>query len=167
MLPKDPQQASQHVSLKMGHMRASWRLSSKESTCQCRRHMFDPWAKKIPHAVEQLSPCATTIEPVLSRVRELQLWKPSSPRACALQQEKPPEWEAHTLQLESSPHSLQLEKSLHSNQDSVQPKINKYSFFFFKWVTCPPGTGWLLVGTPATCQTQCHLQYYPRKHLSG
>jgi len=31
--------------------------------------MFDPWAKKIPHAVEQLSPCATTIEPVLSRVQ--------------------------------------------------------------------------------------------------
>ena len=24
-----------------------------------------PWPEKIPHAVEQLSPCTTTIEPVL------------------------------------------------------------------------------------------------------
>ena len=26
---------------------------------------FDPWSGKIPHAMEQLSPCATTTEPVL------------------------------------------------------------------------------------------------------
>ena len=42
-----------------------WWLSEKESTCQRRRHGFDPWARKIPHAEEQLSPCATTTEPVL------------------------------------------------------------------------------------------------------
>ncbi|XP_073657573.1 serologically defined colon cancer antigen 8 isoform X3 [Tursiops truncatus] len=30
-----------------------------------RRHGFDPWSGKIPHAVEQLSPCATTTEPAL------------------------------------------------------------------------------------------------------
>ena len=40
-------------------------------------------------------------------------------------QEKPPKWELHTLQLESSPHVLQVEKSLHSNEDPAQPKINK------------------------------------------
>ena len=28
--------------------RASWWLSGKESTCQCRRHGFDPWVRKIP-----------------------------------------------------------------------------------------------------------------------
>ena len=39
-------------------------LSSKESTCQCRRHGFHPWSRKIPHATEQLSLCATTTEPV-------------------------------------------------------------------------------------------------------
>ena len=33
--------------------------------CQCRRHGFEPWSRKIPHAAEQLSPCATTIEPAL------------------------------------------------------------------------------------------------------
>ena len=26
---------------------------------------FDPWWGKIPHALEQLSQCSTTIEPVL------------------------------------------------------------------------------------------------------
>ena len=25
-----------------------WRLSGKESTCQCRRCEFDPWVRKIP-----------------------------------------------------------------------------------------------------------------------
>ena len=25
-----------------------WRLSGKESTCQCRTHRFDPWGRKIP-----------------------------------------------------------------------------------------------------------------------
>ena len=37
-----------------------WWLNGKESTCQCRRHGFDPWSRKLPHAVEQLSPYAPT-----------------------------------------------------------------------------------------------------------
>ena len=39
--------------------------SGQESSCQCSGHGFNPWAGKIPHAAEQLSPCATTTEPVL------------------------------------------------------------------------------------------------------
>ena len=27
-------------------------------------HRFEPWSRKIPHATEQLSLCATTTEPV-------------------------------------------------------------------------------------------------------
>ena len=46
----------------------------------------------------QLSPAAMTTEP-------------TCPRAYALQQKKPLQWEAHPPQLESSPHSLQLEKA--------------------------------------------------------
>ena len=42
-----------------------WWLSGKESACQCRRHSFDPWPRKSPHAREQLNPCAMTIEPGL------------------------------------------------------------------------------------------------------
>ena len=40
-----------------------WWSRGEESTCQCREHGFNPWSRKIPHAVEQLSPCATTAEP--------------------------------------------------------------------------------------------------------
>ena len=42
-----------------------WWLSGKESTYQFKRHQFSPWSRKIPHAVEQPSLCATTTEPVL------------------------------------------------------------------------------------------------------
>ena len=45
----------------------SWWLSGKVSACQCRRHGFDPWSRKIPHALEKLSLPTTTIEPVLWR----------------------------------------------------------------------------------------------------
>ena len=44
------------------------------------------------------------------------------PRACALQHKKSPQWEAHPLQLQSSPCSLQLEKNPCSNKEPVQPK---------------------------------------------
>ena len=41
-----------------------WWLSGKESSCQRRRHGFDPWSGKIPHARGQLSLCAPTNEAV-------------------------------------------------------------------------------------------------------
>ena len=65
------------------------RLSGKESACQCRRHRFDPWSRKIPHSMEQLSLCATTIEPVLESPG-IATTEAQHPRAHALQQEKPP-----------------------------------------------------------------------------
>ena len=37
----------------------------RESTCQCRGRGFHPWFRKSPHATSQLSPCATTPEPML------------------------------------------------------------------------------------------------------
>ena len=37
-----------------------WWSSGWESTCQCGRHGFDPWDRRIPHAAEQLGPCVTT-----------------------------------------------------------------------------------------------------------
>ena len=39
--------------------------SGQESAYHCRSHRFNPWSRKIPHASEQLSPYATTAEPVL------------------------------------------------------------------------------------------------------
>ncbi|XP_060013777.1 parathyroid hormone isoform X3 [Lagenorhynchus albirostris] len=36
--------------------------SGWESACQCRRHGFEPWSGRIPHAAEQLSLCATATD---------------------------------------------------------------------------------------------------------
>ena len=43
------------VSFKSSCLGFPWWLSGKESPCQCRRHRFNPWSKKISHATEQLS----------------------------------------------------------------------------------------------------------------
>ena len=61
---------------------------------------FDPWSGKIPHAMEQLSLCATTIEPM---PRD---WQRSHYNEKSAQCDK-----------ELAPCSLQLEKRLHSNRD--------------------------------------------------
>ena len=37
----------------------AWWLSGKESVCQCRGQGFEPWSRKIPHAMEQPSPRST------------------------------------------------------------------------------------------------------------
>ena len=90
-------------------------LGGEESTCQCRRHRFDSWSRRTPHAVKQLSPCATTTEPGLESQEATTTEPRCLDRACALQPEKPPQRETH---------SLQPEKGLCSNKDPMQPKIN-------------------------------------------
>ena len=42
-----------------------WWLSGKETTCQCSRHGFHSWSGKTPPAMQQLSLCTMTTEPVL------------------------------------------------------------------------------------------------------
>ena len=42
-----------------------WWSSDKEYARHCRGPEFDPWSGNIPHAAEELSPCATTVEPIL------------------------------------------------------------------------------------------------------
>ena len=55
-----------HTNYALKHTRwgLPWWRSGWESACQCRGHGFKPWSRKIPHAVEQLGPWATTTEPV-------------------------------------------------------------------------------------------------------
>ena len=88
-------------------IRRPWWHSGQESACQCKGHQFNPWSRKIPPATEQPSPSATAV----------------CPRACALQREKPPKWEAPEHQLESSPPLSATRDSPDSNRDPVQPKI--------------------------------------------
>ena len=76
---------------------------------------FDPWSGKIPHAVEQLSPCTTTTEPVLYNPRATTT-EARAPRAHAPQQEKPLQRGATAMRnphttTKGSPCSLQLEKA--------------------------------------------------------
>ena len=89
-----------------------WWLNGKESTCQCRRHGFNPCSGRIPRTPEQLSPFATTTEA-------------PRPRSCAPQQKKPLQSEACTLQLKRSLHLPQLEKNQCSNEDPAWPKNEK------------------------------------------
>ena len=63
-----------------------------------------------PHALEQLSLCATNTS-LCCRAQEPQLLKPSRPGAQVLQQEKPPHQAAPTPQLKSSLCLLQLRGS--------------------------------------------------------
>jgi len=78
--------------------------------------------KPMPHSY---GVCA--LEP-----RGPQLLKPTCPRVCAPQQEKPQQQGAHKLQLETRPHSPQLEKSPRGNEDPAQPKINSLTKLFLK-----------------------------------
>ena len=58
---------------------------------------FEPWSGKIPHGVEQLSPCATTTEPALYSPRATTT-EARMARGHALQQEKPLQGEARAPQ---------------------------------------------------------------------
>ena len=83
------------------------------STCRCRGHGFDPWLGKIPHAMEQLSPCATTTEPVLQSLRATTT-EAYVPTARALQREGTAMRSPRTA-TKSSPCSPQLKKA-HAQQ---------------------------------------------------
>ena len=105
------------TSIRKNNARLPWWLSGQESTCYHRRHGFDPWSGKIPHAVKQLSPCvkllsphATVTEPTHSRART--------------PQERPLQREAREPQLQSASHFPNLEKSLCCNKDLAQSDNN-------------------------------------------
>ena len=55
-----------------------WWLSGKQSSCECRRHRFDPWSGKIPCAAKHLSPCAATTEPTCHNYWSLHAREPCS-----------------------------------------------------------------------------------------
>ena len=59
-----------------------WWFTVEEFACQCRGYGFNPWSGKIPHAMEQLSPCATTTEPTCSN-----FWSLCSSSLCSATRE--------------------------------------------------------------------------------
>ena len=86
-----------------------WWRSGWESACQCRGHGFEPWSGKIPRAVEQLGPWATTTEP--ARLEPV----PHNKRV------RDDEGPAHHDE-EWPPPLLQLERALARSEDPTQPK---------------------------------------------
>ena len=87
---------------------------------------FNPWSRKIPHAMEQLSTWGTTIVPVL-RSLEASATEAAHSRACAAQKEKPSQWEVHVPRQESIPLSPQLERAHAAMKTQHSQKI-KYTF---------------------------------------
>ena len=88
----------------------SWQLSGKESACQYRRHGFDPWFRKMPHASEQLSLSTPTTEPVpwSPGTATTEAQAPGSPCSSAREAAA---MRSPCTELESSSRSPQLEKS--------------------------------------------------------
>ena len=102
------------------------RLSSKESACHCRRHGFNPWSRKIPHAEEQLS-----LVPQVLRAQKPGLLSPHTetteacePRACAPQQEKQLQ-EDLTPRGRAAPSRRNQRKARTAAVKTAQPKINQ------------------------------------------
>ena len=98
-------------------------LSGKESTWLCRRYVFNQWPGKIPDTTDQLSPNATTTEPVLwspwAATTEAQArCSPCSTREATATRSPLPA-------TKSGPHLPQLEKSPCSNKDPAPSKVNK------------------------------------------
>ena len=56
---------------------------------ECRRHVFNPWSRKIPHASEQLNLCTTTMKPSDSKVHTWQQDKPLQWEVCAAKKSDP------------------------------------------------------------------------------
>ena len=84
----------------------------------------DLGSEVIPRAMDQLSPCATGIEPVLWSLRTATT-EPMCPSDTALQREKPGQRGTIAMQVESSHCLPQPEKSLCSTEDRAQLQIHK------------------------------------------
>ena len=95
-----------------------WRLSGREA-CQSRRH--DPWSRKIPHAVEQLSLCTTAIEPVLQSPGATATAAQALEGPCSATREATAMRSLNTATREWPP-LLQLKQSPRSNEDPTHPK---------------------------------------------
>ena len=131
--------ATESFSLKWLIGGLSWWLSGKESDCQCRRHGFDPWSRKIPHASEQLSSCLTTSEPVLGSPGTATTEARSPQSLCSTTRKATARGSPCTAM--SSSRFLRLEKALMQQQrprtvkNKYRNKTNlkKYIDPFYRW----------------------------------
>ena len=100
-----------------------WWYSGQESICQTRGQGFNPWSGNTPHATEQPSLRATSTE---ARV----------PRICTLKQEKPPQWEACSWQLEKAGAQQQRPSAAKKTQNPAWQRGEVWTHvpsFFLRW----------------------------------
>ena len=112
-----------------------WWLSGKESACQCRRHTFDPWSRRIPPAVEQQShnSRACALEPRNNtKPTCCNYWNPHTLEPCSATREATAVRSLCTA-TKSGSCSPQLEKSPRSSRDPAQPEINKSIKKWLEW----------------------------------
>ena len=97
-----------------------WALVWEDPTCHgaTKPMHHNCWACTLEPEPQLLNTRATTTEA-------------HTPRAHALQQEKPLQWEALTLQRRVAPARRNQRKPVHSNKDPMQPKI-KYKIINLK-----------------------------------
>ena len=80
------------------------------------------WSNEA-HAPQLLSLDSRARDPQLLSLRATTT-EARMPRARALQQQKPPQWEAHAPQQRVAPARRNYRKPTHSNEDPTQAKIN-------------------------------------------
>ena len=120
---RDPQQersGTQRETQKF-HLRLPWWSSGEESTLPVRRHWFNPWSRKIPHAEEQLNPCIPTTEPVLKSPGAATAGA-RAPKFCSTTREATLMRSPHSIAGNSSPARQNQRKPENNNEDPVQPK---------------------------------------------
>ena len=112
-----------------------WWLSGRESTCQYSRNQFDPWSRTNPHASEQLSCCATAIEPVFYSLQLLsphaamtEAWSEQS--LCFTNGEGTPMRSLCTATTEQTPFPTTREKPMNSNEGPAQQKKKKKIYIY-------------------------------------
>ena len=103
----------------------------KNPTCHCRRHGFDPWSRKIPHAVSNEAPAPQLLS-LRSIAQELQLLSPqaTTTQAHAPQIPGSAAREAATMRslrsaMKAASACHNQRKSLRSQEGPAQPKISE------------------------------------------
>ena len=80
----------EYVLFKNTRLGLPWWYNGRESTCQCREHGFEPRSGKIPYTTKPMHHNYLSLGVATTEACE--------PRACAPQQEKPPQREAYAPQ---------------------------------------------------------------------
>ena len=135
-----------------------WWSSGCESTCQCRKHRFDPWSRKILHATGQLDLCPqlpsqwsrapdTQLLSSTAATTEARVPKAHFSKRSSLQQEKPLHGEEHghhnqrvaplTATRESlcaamkTQHTQKYMNKSFKKQEKSPPRILYFNCFYF------------------------------------